>query len=112
VKTLPKSEYRTGTFHEKVGIGETKRQMEYVFSRDQSTITLSQNPPVSVETDTIGESALDNMVSPCYDFEVGMLFGVSSFTYAQRVTFDYPHHLFIFEYKDPDAAPPAKPAPK
>ncbi len=112
VKTLPKEEYRTGFLTERVGIGDTNRRLEYVFSRDQSQITLSQNPPISVQTDTIGESVLDQQISPEFDFEITLLLGVSSLTYARRVTFDYPHRLLTFEYADPDASAPANPAKK
>lgn len=108
LKTVPKDDYRTGSFSDRSGIGDTARKVDYIFSRDQSTITLSQTPPLSLTEDTLGESFLDQQVSPDYDFEIGMLFGASSFTYAQRVTFDYPHKLLTFEYTDvspkPDAA--------
>ena len=108
LKDVPKDEYRTGSFRERVGVGDTDRRIEYAYSRDQSTITLSRQPPVSVQTDTIGESTLDREVSPDYDFEIGLLFGASSLTYARRVTFDYPRRLLTFEYKIPDDPPKQK----
>lgn len=108
VKGLSKEEYRTGSFRDRVGVGDTNRRIEYVYSRAQSSITLSAEPPVSVETDTVGQSTLDQEISPDYDFEISLLLGVSSLTYARRVTIDYPRHLLTFEYKDPDAAPKAK----
>ena len=37
-----------------------------------------------------------------------MLLGMSSLTYARRVTFDYPRRLFTFEYRDPDTVPEPK----
>jgi len=107
---VPKDQYHMGSFSDRSGIGDTARQINYIFSRDQSSITLSQTPPVSVTTETFGESFLDQEVSPTYDFEIGMLFGASSFTYAQRVTFDYPHKRLTFEYADPDMLPKAAPA--
>lgn len=107
VKILPKNEYRTWFSTQRAGIGDSNRRIGYLYSPDQSEITLSQNSPVSVETETIGESSLDGQVSPDYDFEITLLLGVSSLTYASRLTFDYPRHLLTFEYKDPDAAPPA-----
>ena len=63
---------------------------------------------MSVQTDTIGESTLDREVSPEYDFEIGLLLGASSLTYARRVTFDYPRRLLTFEYQDPDLLPKPK----
>ncbi len=104
---VPKDHVHTGSFSDRSGIGDTARQINYIFSRDQSTVTLSRTPPVAVLTETFGESFLDQEVSPDYDFEIGMLFGASSFTYAQRVTFDYPHKQLTFEYADPDTLPNA-----
>ena len=108
LKAVPKEDYRTGFYSERSGIGDTNRRVSYIYSRDQSTVTLSQEPPLSISADTLGQSILDKEVSPEYDFEIGMLLGVSSFTYAQRVTFDYPHRLLTFEYRDPDATTPKK----
>ena len=105
--TIPKDQYRTGSYSDRSGIGDTARKINYIFSRDESSITLSQTPPVSIPTETYGESFLDQEVSPTYDFEIGMLFGASSFTYAQRVTFDYPRKQLTFEYMDPDMLPKA-----
>ena len=105
LKGVPKDDYHTGTFRGQSGIGETDQRTSYAFSRAQSTITLSELPPVSLPTETYGESFLDRQTSPDFEFEIGMLFGVSSFTYAQRVTFDYPHKIMTFEYANPDAAP-------
>jgi len=105
LKGVPKDDYHTGTFRGQSGIGETDQRTNYVYSRDQSTITLNDQPPISVQTDTLGESSLDRDVSPGYDFEIGLLLGASSLTYAQRVTFDYPHKQMIFEYANPDLLP-------
>ena len=112
LKTVPKDKYRTGSSTGRSGIGDTARKIDYAFSRAQSTITLSELPPVSLPTETYGESFLDRQTSPDFEFEIGMLFGVSSFTYAQRVTFDYPHKIMTFEYTDPDAAPDTSKAKK
>ncbi len=106
LKNSPKSETHSGTTHTRHGIGSNPTQ--FIASRDTSEITLSTNPPVAIPMPTIGVSDLDDEVSPGSDFEVGMLLGVSSLTYARRLTFDYPRRLLTFEYRDPDAAKPAK----
>lgn len=109
LKSTPKDDYHTGTFRGQSGVGDTDRREDYIYSRAQSNITLSDQPPVSVQTDTLGESPMDREVSPDYDFEIGLLLGASSLTYARRVTFDYPRHLLTFEYETPEAAPTPKP---
>ncbi len=109
LKGVPKDDYHTGTLHGQSGVGDTDQREEYVYSRDQSNITLSDQPPISVQTDTVGRTSLDREISPDYDFEIGLLLGASSFTYARRVTFDYPRHLLTFEYAAPEAAPAPKP---
>ncbi len=105
LKGVPKDDYHAGTFRGQSGVGETDQRTQYVYSRDQSTITLSDQPPISVQTNTIGESSMDREVSPDYDFEIGLLLGASSLTYARRVTFDYPHKIMTFEYEVPEAVP-------
>lgn len=109
LKDTPKDDYHVGTFHGQSGIGATDRREDYVYSRAQSNITLSDQPPISVQTDTLGRSPMDREVSPDYDFEIGLLLGASSLTYARRVTFDYPRRLMTFEYEAPEAAPTPKP---
>ena len=109
LKDTPKDDYHVGTFHGQSGIGNTDQREDYVYSRAQSNITLSDQPPISVQTDTVGISSLDRESSPGFDFEIGLLLGASSFTYARRVTFDYPRHLLTFEYETPEAAPTPKP---
>ncbi len=111
LKSVPKDYYHIGTFRGQSGVGDTDRRTDYAYSRAQSNITLSDQPPISVQTDTFGESPLDREVSPDYDFEIGLLLGASSLTYARRVTFDYPRHLMTFEYEAPAAAPTPKPKP-
>ena len=106
LKDIPKSEIHSGTTHTRHGIGGNPT--EFIASRDESQITLSTNPPVMIPMQTIGVSDLDQEVSPDSDFEVGMLLGASSLTYARRLTFDYPHRLLTFEYHDPDALKPIK----
>ena len=106
LKSVSKEEFRTGTYKGRIGVGDDTH-MEYIYSPDESDITLSQSPLVTIPTKTIGASLLDRHVSPDYDFEIGLLFGVSTFTSARRVTFDYPHHLMTFEY----VIPPPKPTP-
>ncbi len=108
LKGVPKDDYHMGTFRGRTGIGDTDQHSEYVYSHDQSHITLSDKPPISVDTDTIGESSLDREFSSDYDFEIGLLLGASSLTYARRVTFDYPRRLMTFEYEAPEAAPAPK----
>ena len=109
LKSTPKDDYHLGTFHGQSGVGNTDQREDYVYSRAQSNITISDQPPVSVQTDTIGRSSMDREVSPNYDFEIGLLLGASSLTYARRVTFDYPRHLLTFEYETPAAEPAPKP---
>ncbi len=109
LKTIPKDEFRTGTYHGRLGVGNDTR-MDYVYSEDESDITLSQSPPTYIPTRTIGASLMDRYISPNYDFEIGMLLGASTFTSARRVTFDYPRHLMTFEYTLPP--PPQAPAEK
>ena len=111
LKSVPKDDVRTGTFSGRHGVGNTDKKTEYIVSRAESQITLSQTPPVSVPTPTIGTSDADRVVSPSAgcDFEVSLWLGMSSFTYARRVTFDYPRHLLTFEYEAPEAAPTPKP---
>lgn len=112
LKGVPKDDYRLGTFRGRTGVGNTDQRTEYAYSRAQSNITLSDEPPISVQTNTFGESSLDRETSPGYDFEIGLLLGASSLTYARRVTFDYPRHLLTFEYETPAAAPTPTPKPK
>ena len=59
LKSVPKEDVQSGTYHGKRGVGNTNNKMEYVFSRDESQITLSQTPPVSVPTPTLGTSDTD-----------------------------------------------------
>lgn len=108
LKGTPKDDYHTGSFRGQSGIGTTDQREDYVYSRAQSNITLSDQPPISVQTDTYGRTSLDREVSPVYDFEIGLLLGASSLTYARRVTFDYPRRLLTFEYAVPEAAPTPK----
>ena len=112
LKGVPKDDYHAGTFRGQSGVGETDQRTRYVYSRDQSTITLSNQPPISVQTDTFGDSSLDREVSPGYDFEISLFLGASSLTYARRVTFDYPHKIMTFEYTDPDTLPDTSKAKK
>lgn len=106
LKAVSKEDFHSGTYKGRTGVG-SDTHLEYIYSEDESDITLSQSPLVSISTKTIGESSLDRYVSPDYDFEIGMLLGVSTFTSARRVTFDYPRHLMTFEY----ALTPPEPAP-
>jgi len=109
LKTLPKEEVHSGTYHGKRGVGNTDNVMEYIGSRAESQIMLSETPPVYIPMATIGTSDLDREISAdagC-DFEVSLWLGMSSFTYAHRLTFDYPHKQLIFEYTDPDTLPKA-----
>lgn len=110
LKSVPKDDVRSGTYHGKRGVGNTDNKMEYIASRAESQITLSQVPPVSVPTPTLGTSDADREVSPSAgcDFEVSLWLGMSSFTYARRVTFDYPRRLMTFEYENPEATPTPK----
>lgn len=108
LKGVLKDDYHVGSFSGQSGVGETDQRTNYVYSHDQSSITLSDQPPISVQTDTFGESPMDREVSPDYDFEIGLLLGASSLTYARRVTFDYPRHLMTFEYENPEAGPKPK----
>ena len=114
LKGLPKEDIQTGTFTGKRGIGNSDASMQYIVSRYESQIQLSQNPPVYIPIDTAGTSDLDRQISPSAqtDFEISLWMGMSSFTYARRITFDYPRHQLIFEYKDPDLISPARPAKK
>lgn len=106
LKSVSKEDFHAGTYKGRLGVGDDTR-MEYIYSPDESDITLSQSPLITISTKTIGESVLDRHVSPSYGFEIGMLFGVSTLTSARRVTFDYPHHLMTFEY----VIPPPEPTP-
>ena len=110
LKSVSKDDVRSGLYHGKRGVGNTDNKMEYVESRAESQITLSQTPPVSVPTPTIGTSDADKEVSPSAgcDFEVSLWLGMSSLTYARRVIFDYPRRLMTFEYETPEAAPTPK----
>ncbi len=114
LKNAPKEDVRNGTDTGRHGVGNTDTRMEYIVSREESQIRLSQTPPVFVPMPTIGTSDADRAVSPSAgcDFEVSLWLGMSSLTYARRVTFDYPRHLMTFEYANPDPAPDAAPKPK
>jgi predicted aspartyl protease len=110
LKSVPKEDVHSGTYDGKRGVGNTDKKMQYLASRDESHIGLSENPPAYIPMETIGTSDLDNEISPdpdC-DFEVSLWIGMSSLTYAHRLTFDYPRHLLTFEYRDPDAVKPTK----
>ncbi len=97
LKGVPKDDYHFGTFRGRTGIGDTNQRTDYVYSHDQSHISLSDQPPISVDTDTLGESQMDREFSPGYNFEIGLLLGASSLTYARRGTFDYPRHVLTLE---------------
>ena len=114
LRGLPKEDIQTGTDTGKRGIGSSDNKMQYIVSRYESQIQLSQNPPVYIPIDTAGTSDLDRQISPSAqtDFEISLWMGMSSFTYARRITFDYPRHLLTFEYKEPDLAPAPGPAKK
>lgn len=114
LRGLPKEDIQTGTDTGKRGIGSSDNKMQYIVSRYESQIQLSQNPPVYIPIDTAGTSDLDRQISPSAqtDFEISLWMGMSSFTYARRITFDYPRHLLTFEYKEPDLAPAPRPAKK
>ena len=114
LRGVPKENIQTGTDTGKRGIGSSDNKMQYIVSRYESQIQLSQNPPVYIPIDTAGTSDLDRQISPSAqtDFEISLWVGMSSFTYARRITFDYPRHLLTFEYKEPDLAPAPRPAKK
>ena len=112
LKDVPKDQVHRATIRPQRGtaIGNSAPQEEYIASRNESQVLLGTNPTTIVPMPTIGVSILDRQVSPDFGFEIRMLLGMSSLTYARRVTFDYPRRLFTFEYRDPDAKPePKKP---
>lgn len=108
LKTLPKEDVHAGTYGGRHGVGNTAKKMEYIASRDESQITLSETPPVSIAMPTIGTSDADTEISSSAqcDFEISLWLGISSLTYARRVTFDYPRRLMTFEYQIPPPDPP------
>lgn len=110
LKGVPKDEVRRATVRGGRGsaIGNSAPKEEYVASRAESQVLLSTDPPAFIPFQTVGVSILDRQVSPDFDFEIPMLLGMSSLTYARRVTFDYRRRLFTFEYRDPDAEPGPK----
>ncbi|MGI4787610.1 MAG: aspartyl protease family protein [Janthinobacterium lividum] len=110
LKAVPKEDAFSGSDNGRHGVGKTNRKMDYIASRDQSQITLSLVPPASMPMDTVGTSDLDRIISPSptCDFEVSLWVGMSSLTYARRLTFDYPRQQLIFEYQVPDAPPVTK----
>jgi len=114
LKGLPKEDVQSGTYEGKRGVGNSDAKMQYIVSRYESQIRLSTNPPVYIPIDTAGTSDLDKQVSPSAqtDFEIGLWMGMSSFTYARRITFDYPRRRLTFEYKDPDIFTPMKSSKK
>ncbi len=105
LQEIPKEQIHSGSFSDRSGIGDTDRRVEYLASRDESTLAISQNPPVSIPMPTIGDSIMDREVSPSADFEIGMFLGMSSLSYAERLTFDYPRRLLTFEYYVPPPPP-------
>lgn len=109
LRTLPKDEVHSGTYGGRHGVGNTAQAMEYIASRAESQITVSEIPPAGISMETIGASDLDREVSPSpdCDFEIGLWLGMSSFTYARRLTFDYPRRLLTFEYVAPEDLPAA-----
>lgn len=114
LKGLPKDDIQSGTYEGKRGVGNSDSKMQYIVSHYESQIWLSTNPPVYIPIDTAGTSDLDRQISPSAqaDFEIGLWMGMSSFTYARRITFDYPRRSLTFEYKDPDIPAPAKSSKK
>ena len=104
LKDVPKTQVHSGTVKRRIGIGQTNPQVEFIASRTPSQLNLSTDPPVNIPISTLGLSELDGEVSPSADFEIGLLLGMSSLTYARRITLDYPHRQLVFEYKDPGAA--------
>lgn len=110
LKGVPKDEVHRASVRAGRGsaIGNTAPKEEYVASRAESQISLGADPPAFIPFPTVGVSVLDRQVSPDFDFEIPMLLGMSSLTYARRVTFDYRRRSFTFEYRDPDAEPGPK----
>ena len=110
LKGLPKEQVHHAAVRSRKGsaIGSSDPQEEYIASRAESQVLLGTDPPTIIPIPTVGVSVLDRQVSPDFDFEIQMLLGMSSLTYARRVTFDYPRRLFTFEYRDPDTAPEPK----
>jgi len=111
LKTVPKGDSLRGSFRDRHGIGDSDKKTDFIASPDESTLTLSQEPPVSITLTTAGDTDMDREVSPSADFEIGLFLGMSSLLYAERLTFDYPRRQLTFEFVDPDAAP-ATPGPK
>ncbi len=105
LKTVPKSDSFRGSFRERHGVGDSDKKTDFIASPDESTLVLSQDPPVSLSLPTIGDTDMDREVSTSADFEVGLFLGMSSLLYAERLTFDYPRHQLTFEFVDPDAKP-------
>lgn len=105
LKTVPAGDSRRGSVRERHGVGDSDRNTDFIASPDESTLTLSQDPPVSVPLPTVGATDMDREVSTSMDFEVGLFLGMSSLLYAERLTFDYPRHQLTFEFVDPDAEP-------
>lgn len=107
LKAVPPGDSQRGSVRERHGVGDSDRKTDYIASPDESTLTLSRDPPVSITLPTVGATDMDRQVSPSVDFEVGLFLGMSSLLYAERLTFDYPRHQLTFEFVDPDAAPAA-----
>jgi len=104
LKDVPAKQVRSGSISQ-AAIGNTEKHIDFIASRQEFNIILTENPPASIPVPTFGKSEVDRELSPGEDFEVGLMLGMSSLTYASRLTFDYPRRLLTFEYKDPDALP-------
>ena len=94
-----RSDWREGSYEERIGIGDSAMQIDYCVTPKKLTIAFDgSTPPATITQDgLIGQSALDHQLSPSFDFEIGMILGVPVLSQHSRVTIDYPHRLLTLE---------------
>lgn len=95
----PRSDWREGSYEERIGIGDSAMQIDYCVTPKKLTIAFDgSTPPATLTQDgLIGESAIDHQLSPSFGFEIGMILGAPVLSQHNRVTIDYPHRLLTLE---------------
>jgi tetratricopeptide (TPR) repeat protein len=96
--------YREGTIDRRMGYGQSAKKLRYkAFLRDYTlTCDVPQFPALHYKEGLI-LSALDEVISPQFDFEMGMIVGWTTLSRFQRIIIDYPNQVLTLEYNDPDA---------
>lgn len=97
--SVPREDWREGTYDGRVGIGGSAMRFDYCLTPKKVQIAFDgSSPPATLTQDgLIGQSSVDHQISPAFDFEIGVILGVPLLSQHNRVTIDYPHRLLTLE---------------